>query len=164
MRLASHKGAGASLPKQVAASSTNQGDLFQRLEAPAAPAVDLDIHFELLGALTHAIREAKARGLSRARIVDAMNRLLPDLEDPVTERQLNAWTAASKEHHHFPARYLAAFCAATECDLPLRTLANALGLDLVDGREAAAKRLGESLVQSARLKREQRELTRSLGS
>lgn len=153
-----------SLAKKPAVSSINQTDLFQQLEEPAPVAVDLDIHFELLGAITHAIREAKARGMSRARIVEQMNLLMADMEEAITERQLNAWTAASKEHHHFPARFLPAFCAATDCEMPMRVLARSIGLDLVDQREATAKRLGESLVESARLKRLQRDLTRSLGS
>lgn len=165
MTIASHSRRGASLAKPGRSFSSNQPDLFQQLEQPPAPPVDLDIHFELLGAITHAIREGKRKGLTRARIVDAMNLLLDVTEEEgITERQLNAWTAASKEYHHFPAQFLPAFCAVTECDLPLRVLARAIGLDLVDGREVAAKRLGESLVESARLKREQRDLARSLGT
>lgn len=143
-----------------------QPDLFQRSEAAlsAPPAyVDLDVEMELRGAIAQAIREARARGISRERIVDTINRLHPDLTKPVTLRQLNAWTAASKEYSEFPARYLPAFCAAVECDAPLRVLARALHLDLVDQRALAAQRLGENLIQSAALRHERRTLTSTLG-
>lgn len=147
--------------------TTKQADLFQQLEQPTelAADADLNINLELLGAINTAIRQAKARGLSRDRIVDRMNHHLGGTEqEPIlTLRQLNAWTAVSQEYKEFPARYLPAFCAATDCDLPLRVLAHAIKRDLVDNREAAALRLGESLVESARLAREQRDLKRTLG-
>jgi len=147
--------------------STDQPDLFRQLERPtlsSAPALDLDIHYELLGALNTAIRQARTAGLSRERIVDAMNRLLPELDKPVTLRQINAWTAASKvEEHTFPLRYLAAFCSATNSEEPLRVVAAALGFGLVDAREMEAQHLGENLIQSARLRRVIREQQTRLG-
>ena len=94
--------------------SSIQGDLFQQLAEQSAleaqQAQDLDINLELMGAINQAIREGKQRGLSRERIVERMNFCLPDLERSITLRQLNAWTAQSKEYHEFPARYLPAFC------------------------------------------------------
>lgn len=140
-----------------------QGDFFQRLaEAPAAP-VDLDIHQELLGAISQCIREAKSRGLSRERIVERMNLVLPDIERPITLRQMYAWTATSKEYSEFPARYLPAFCWAVECDLPLRVLAAAITRDLVDARDQMALRLGQLNVTKAQLTREERALRARLG-
>jgi hypothetical protein len=137
--------------------SSDQRDLFQQLDSPAELASDLDINLELLGAINTAIRLAKSKGWSRDRIVERMNRLLPEPAH-ITLRQLNAWTALSKEYHEFPARYVPAFCAATECDLPLRALAQALQLDLVDLREQVAKRLGETLIEEAQLRRQRRDL------
>jgi len=148
-------------------SGPSQGDLLAALDQPTVidspNAADLDIGPELLGAINTAIREARARGLSRERIVDRMNLALPERAKAVTLRQLNAWTAASAEFHEIPARYVPAFCWATSSDAPLRVIANVLGLDLVDGREAAAKRLGDNLVAEVRLKRERRVLTQVLG-
>lgn len=145
--------------------TANQPDLFQQLERPAAVEADadLDINPELLGAINTAIREARARGLSRERIVDRMNKQLPSLDRPLTLRQLNAWTAVSQEYKEFPARYLPAFCAATDCDLPMRVLAQPIGRELVDAREAAALKLGTSVVEAARLRREQLALRKTLG-
>ncbi|HVT35744.1 MAG TPA: hypothetical protein VHE37_09170 [Nevskiaceae bacterium] len=143
--------------------SSAQGDFFQRLEEAPPTAADLDIGLELLGAINTAIREAKGRGMSRDRIVERMNDLLPDAPKQITKRQLDAWTAQSKEHHEFPARYLPAFCAATDCELPLRVLAQAIGRELVHARDLAAKRLGENIIERARLKREERDLARQLG-
>lgn len=145
------------------APNIDQGELFSALErtAPVTDA-DLDLGPELLGALNTVFREVRKEGMSRERIVDAMNKLLPDLERPLTLRQLNAWTARSKEYHELPARYLAAFCAATGSDLPLRVVAKALGYDLVDAREQAAKRLGETHVEIGRLRRELKQLEGAL--
>ena len=141
----------------------NQPDLFQSLQQDPQPPADLDLQQELLGAITHVIRDARSRGLGRERIVDRMNALLPDLEKPLTLRQLNSWTAVSKEYSEFPARYLPAFCVATDSDLPLRVLAQSISRDLVDARESLAKQLGETQIQRARLARQERDIKRQLG-
>lgn len=153
------------MAKRRAVSTSVQGDLFQQLEAPALAAQraqDLDIGPELLGAVNQAIRLAKRDGLSRERIVERMNLCLPDAERPVTLRQLNAWTAQSKEFHEFPARYLPALCWATGSLLPLLTLAQALGHDLADRRDQAALELGQKLVHQARLGRDVKLLKKML--
>jgi len=146
--------------------SPEQVELFLRLESPAietANAADLDIGPELLGAVHEALRDARGRGLSRERIVDRMNAALPELERPITPRQAYAWTAQSKEFHELPARYVPALCWALGSDLPLRVLANALGYELVDRRDAAALRLGQLSVTRAQLTREERALREQLG-
>lgn len=151
------------MAKRQAFFSPDQGDLFQRLTDPEQQAVDLDIHQELIGAISQCIREAKHRGLSRDRIVNRMNMVLPDLERRITKRQLDCWTATSKEYSEFPARYLPAFCWAVDCDLPLRVLAGAIGRDLVDARDGLALRLGQINVNKAQLTREERALRAKLG-
>ena len=145
-----------------------QPDLFQSLESQpvigTANAPALNIGLELMGALNTAIREARCHGLGRERIVERMNRALPEQGKPLTKRQLDCWTAASKEFSHFPAEYLPAFCWATGSDAPLRVLAQALGYELVDARERAAKRLGEAHMEAVRAKREIAQLTKTLGA
>lgn len=165
MRKSSHNRRRPSLLTGEKSVATVQPDLFQCLDQPATlPAgADLDIGPELLGSINTALRLARGRGMSRQRVVDAMNRLLPDLPKALTVRQLNGWTAASDEFREFPARFLAAFCSATDCDLPIAVLAQAIARELVDSREAAAKRLGEHHIQMARLKRELRVLQQELG-
>lgn len=125
---------------------------------------DLEIGAEVLGWLTRAIREARNQGLSRARIVDRMNAALPGLERPITERQLNAWTASSKEFHDMPARVLLAFCWACMTDMPLRALSAAGGYGLVDAKENAARELGETLIQQDALRRRRRALEQQLNT
>lgn len=144
--------------------SSVQPDLFQQLEAPAMSetAYDLDVNLELMGALNQTIREAKRRGLSRERIVERMNLCLPDLDRRITLRQLNSWTAASKEYHEFPARYLPAFCWATGSILPLLVLAQSINHDLVDLRDQVALELGQKLVAKAQLSREVSQLRKIL--
>lgn len=147
-------------------SSSIQPDLFQQLAEQdaleALSAQDLDIGPELMGALNLAIREAKKRGWSRERLVERMNICLPDIERPITLRQLNAWTAQSKEYHEFPARYLPAFCWATGSIVPLLVLAQAIGHDLVDARDQAALALGQKLVAQAQISRDINQLKRTL--
>jgi hypothetical protein len=146
--------------------STIQPDLFQQLAEQdaleALSAHDLDIGPELMGALNLAIREAKKRGWSRERIVERMNMCLPDMERPITLRQLNAWTAASKEFHEFPARYLPALCWATGSIVPLLVLAQAIGHELVDSRDLRAMELGDRLIKHAQLGREIKHLKQTL--
>ena len=57
--------------------TTKQLDIFQHLETDPLEALnadDLDMHFELLGAIKAAIKEARRQGLGRDQIVDRMNR------------------------------------------------------------------------------------------
>lgn len=146
-------------------SNLGQGELFELLSEPAvigsknAPALDLGP--ELIGALNQSIREARAQGLSRDHIAD---RMALCLGQPVTVRQLNAWTATSREQHRFPLEFLAAFCWASSSTHPLEVILHALGFDLVDAREAAAKRLGEMQIEQARLRRESGALMKKLGA
>lgn len=168
MRIGSHSGRRASPAKVARDFSGDQSDLFGALETPtlqAARTVDLDIHYELLGAVNKAIRHARAElEMSREDIVETMNRLLPELDKPITLRQLNSWTAASKvEQHPFPLRFISAFCKATDCVEPLRIVVSVIGFALVDARDLEAKQLGEELIQVARLKRTIRQRQTRLG-
>lgn len=150
-----------------AKSTGNQPDLFQQLTEPmpiGGNALDLDLGDELRGAIAGAIRRARQRGLSRERIVEGMNRRLPELCREITSRQLDCWTALSKEHHEFPLRYIAAFCAAVDDLSPLLLVVGALGLDVVDARDAKALRLGELTVHQAVLKREAARIKSELGA
>lgn len=145
-----------------------QADLFQQFARHEAAlyddtAPDLDIELELLGAITYAIREAKKHGLSRERIVERMNACLPQ-EKRITKRQLDSWTANSKEHHKFPAEYLPAFCWAVRGIVaPIEVLTRALGLGLIDEHEHLATELGKTAVRRAQLARAERELKQKLG-
>jgi hypothetical protein len=147
-------------------SAGEQGELFERLAGPAvigrSNAPCLDVWPELLGAIHHALREARENGITRERVVDRMNLALR-CQPPITKRQLDCWTANSRKDRHFPLEYLPAFCWAVSSDLPLRILASTLGFDLIDAREVAVKRLGDTHIQMARLRREQGVLTKTLG-
>ncbi|MFI3137927.1 MAG: hypothetical protein QX197_14215 [Methylococcaceae bacterium] len=146
--------------------TSKQVDIFQQLAQEtaleAATAIDLDIGPELQGAINFGIRESKKRGLSRERIVERMNLCLPDLEKPITLRQLNAWTAQSKEFSEFPARFLPAFSWASGCTLTIQVLAQAVNHDLVDRREKMALELGQTLVENANLTRKANALKKQL--
>lgn len=144
----------------------NQVDIFQQLAKEdaleAATAVDMNIEQEFIGALNYCIRAAKNKGLSRERIVERMNLCLQNRNRAVTLRQLNAWTAASKEYSDFPGWMLPAFCWACSGDLTIQVLAQTIGRDLVDKREQIALELGQTLVQSANLTRKANDLKKQL--
>lgn len=164
----------SSYPRRPAASLDKHGsafcsdpqiDLFGLLtqpaviDAPNAPALDLGP--ELIGALNQSIREARQlHNWSRDNIVD---RMALCLGQKVTKRQLDSWTAASREEHRFPLEFLAAFCWATNSTHALAVVARAIGFDLVDARDLAAKHLGEMQVKRAQLARESAALTKRLG-
>lgn len=147
-------------------TSDRQWELFEALSDRAvignSNATDLDIHFELMGACHEALKHARTLGYSRERVVDRLNQALPERQKSITLRQLNSWMAESREYHDLPARVLAAFCWATQSDLPLRVAPTACGYGLVDARENAARQLGEHQIQIARLKREVADLTKTL--
>jgi len=142
-------------------STSIQADMFQQLAERTAiekkEAPFLDINLELMGAINKAIREARVNGMGREHIVDRMNLCL-DKTDQITLRKLNAWTAASKESHNFPARYLPAFCWATQCMLPMSMLVQCLGYQIVDGRDQLAVEYGNALLEEAQTKRKLKEL------
>lgn len=154
------------MAKDSQSFTSNQVDIFQRLAEEnaieAANASDLDIGCELQGAISRALRDAKKKGLSRERIIERMNLCLPDLEKQLTLRQLNAWTANSKEFSEFPARYLPAFCWATGCTITIQVLAQAIEHELMDTRERVAMELGQALAEKTLIERKTRLLTRQL--
>jgi len=121
---------------------------------------DLDVFDELRGAIAHAIKHAKKRGWGREQIVERMNLCMPDMDKKITQRQLNAWTATSKEYSEFPARFLPAFCWATNCWLPLSIGPTALGLELIDTEDAKALELGRINLARASLDQQARTLKR----
>ncbi|MDD5272185.1 MAG: hypothetical protein PHU14_05650 [Methylovulum sp.] len=146
--------------------TSDQVDIFHRLSQEptleAANDADLDIGPELQGALNATIRNAKKYGYSRERIVERMNQCLPKIGKPITVRQLNAWTAHSKEFSEFPARWLPAFCRACNCTSAIRVLAQAVSHDLVDQRGQLALELGYGLVKKRALDRRTKQLALQL--
>jgi len=146
--------------------SSNQADLFPGLDEPPVVlrpnAPDLTIAAEFIGAVDAAMRRAKGRQITRARIADRMNLALSGIKKPITERMVNSWMADSKEFHRMPAEYLPAFCWAVEDDSPVEVIVRSLGNAMVDAREVAAKQLGEATVEIASLKRLVADLTRRL--
>lgn len=123
-------------------------------------APDLDIQFEQRGAIAHAIKHAKRRGWGREQIIDRMNLCLPDLPKKLTLRQLNAWTADSKEFSEFPARFIPAFCWATHCWLPIETGPHSLGFVLADRDDAEALELGRLQLAEADIRNRKRAIQR----
>jgi len=154
------------MAKTAESFTINQVDIFRPLPKEvaleAANDADMDVGPELQDALSTSIRNAKQHGWSRERIVERMNGCLPDIEKPITLRQLNAWTAQSKEYSEFPARWLPAFCRACNCTLAIRVLAQAISYDLIDQHDQLALELGRSLAAKRALDRRTKQLTLQL--
>jgi len=146
----------------------NTPDLFQQLDGMepahlAENAPELDIEIEFRGAVAYCLREAKKRGQSRDRIVDRMNRCLPDIKKPITKRMLDGWTATSQEDRPFPAVYLPAFIWACLGYLaPLDVITRVLGLHLMDEQEMTAAELGRALHEQAQVSKKKRLLLKQL--
>ncbi len=154
--------------KEAASFTTNQPDLFQRLDEAepvylAGNAPDLYIRDELRGAMAYALRTAAQHGLSRQRVVERMNLCLPE-EAIVTKRQLDGWLASSAEDRPMPAEYLPALVWAVRGIVsPVEVLTRALGLHLIDEHEHIAAELGKTLVEEQRARQRKRTLQLKLG-
>jgi hypothetical protein len=146
--------------------SGDQADIFQGLEMPAmeGPYSDLDITLDLQAACKKAYKLAERRGMSVNRLVDELNRLMPRLHRPITQRKVYSWLALSKEDHPIPAYVIPAWCVATRCDFPLRVMANEIGFELSDQNELLAQELGHQELQRANSARRIRELKSKLGN
>jgi hypothetical protein len=117
-------------------SDTLTADLF---EVPM-PASSLPGALEFGLAIRSLLLEAiKASPLNAHHLAARMTELTGT---PVTEHQLHAWTAPSRESWRFPLEYLPAFEAACETHSITAWLASTRGGRLLVGREALNAELG----------------------
>jgi len=117
-------------------ADTLTGDLFE-VPAPAA---------SLPGALDYGlavrrllVETIKASEHNAHQIAVRMTELIGH---PISEHQLHAWTAPSREGWRFPLEYLPAFEAAAETHAVTAWLAGVRGGRLLVGREALNAELG----------------------
>lgn len=112
------------------------GDLF---EVPM-PASTLPGALDYGLAVRHLLVDAiKASPLNAVQIAARMTELTGH---PISEHQLHAWTAPSREGWRFPLEYLPAFEAAAETHAITAWLAATRGGRLLVGREALNAELG----------------------
>lgn len=115
---------------------TRTGDLF----AVPVPAESLPGAMDYSLAIRRMIAEAiKGCPLNAAQIAGRMAELTGA---GITEHQLHAWTAPSREGWRFPLEYLPAFEAAVETHAITAWLADTRGGRLLVGREALNAELG----------------------
>lgn len=129
-------------------ADTLTGDLFAVPVAPAALPGALDYGLAVRQLLVDAVKSSplNARELA-ARMADLTGH-------PISEHQVHAWTAPSREGWRFPLEYLPAFEAAAETHAITAWLAATRGGRLLVGREALNAELGrqERLIDAARQK------------
>ena len=118
------------------AADTLTADLFEvPMPAETLPGA-LDYGLAVRRLLVDAI---KASPLNACQIAARMSELTGV---PITEHQLHAWTAPSREGWRFPLEYLPAFEAANETHALTAWLAGTRGGRLLVGREALNAELG----------------------
>lgn len=93
------------------------------------------------------VESIKQSGKSRAQIADIMSRLTGT---EITERRLNAYTAASREDFSFPIELARAFCMATQDFSLLRHLVEMAGLRVVTRTEFDVLQLGHEYLTQKR--------------
>lgn len=117
-------------------SDTLTGDLFEvPIPAASLPGA-LDYGMAVRRLLSDAI---KASDINASQIAARMSELIGH---PISEHQLHAWTAPSREGWRFPLEYLPAFEAAAETHALTAWLAATRGGRLLVGREALNAELG----------------------
>ena len=94
--------------------------------------------------ITEAMRNC---GLSRAQIADEMSRLTGIT---VTERQLNNFSADSREEYRFPSELERAFCAATGDNRLMTCKAELAGLHIITNKERDLMELGRKYLMRQR--------------
>ena len=80
----------------------------------------------------------------------------------ISEHQLNAWTAASKNDYKMPIAYAAAFCEVTGDIRVVRILAQALGVRVVESRDLLWLKYAKVREYEKRLKMKKRFLEKKL--
>lgn len=99
---------------------------------------------EIKAALASALHQC---GKSRETVADEMSSLTGM---NVTARRLNAFTAESREDHHFPLELLRAFCFSTGDSTLLRRIAELSGYRLVNESEYDLLKLGREYLKQKR--------------
>ncbi|MDP2808677.1 MAG: hypothetical protein Q8O34_00845 [Rhodocyclaceae bacterium] len=118
------------------AADTLTADLFEVPMPAASLPGALDYSLAVRRLLADAI---KASDINANQIAARMTELIGH---PISEHQLHAWTAPSREGWRFPLEYLPAFEAAAETHAITAWLANTRGGRLLVGREALNAELG----------------------
>ena len=115
---------------------TLTGDLFMVPVEPERLPGALDYGLALRRLLAESIKDCPANAHAIA------SRMAELTGHPITEHQLHAWTAPSREGWRFPLEYLPAFEAATETVAITAWLAATRGGRFLVGREALNAELG----------------------
>lgn len=117
-------------------ADTQTGDLFAvPLPAASLPGA-LDYGLAVRRLLVDAV---KASDINASQIAARMSELIGH---PISEHQLHAWTAPSREGWRFPLEYLPAFESSVETHALTAWLADTRGGRLLIGREALNAELG----------------------
>lgn len=139
---------------------------FEAVVEAAEAARALEVHGgyaierQFVGLLNEAMRKALVAGKKAESVAAEIRTLLGygEQDKHGSVHMLRNYLGAScdKEPYRFPAAWLAAFCAATEDDEPLRYLARVRGYELVPAEILALAKIGEIRVRRNELTAEER--------
>lgn len=121
---------------------------------------------QFLGLLNEAMRKALVHGHKAEAVVAEVRELLgiPEGSQSCSIHMVRNYLGQveEKQPYRFPAAWLAAFCAATDDDEPLRYLARVRGYELVPAEILALAKIGEIRVRRNELTAEERQWMRKL--
>jgi len=132
------------------------------LQVPGGYAIDR----QFVGLLNEAMRRALVAGKKAEAVAAGMRALLGygQHDRCCSIHMLRNYLGESfdKQPYRLPAAWLAAFCAATEDDEPLRYLARVRGYELVPAEVLALAKIGEIRVRRNELTTEERQWMKRL--
>jgi hypothetical protein len=130
--------------KDASASPVNTQQSFSEIPLFSGPSTAipgaLDDANVVRGVLVDTVRRCSK---SREQIVEVMGFAL---NQEITVRQLNSWTAESREDCRFPAEFDRAFCYATGDDRLLRCRAELAGYKVIGAAESDLMELGRQYL------------------
>ena len=95
--------------------------------------------------ILQAFDEALKMGIDLDSIVLKMNKKMPNLSNPVTQRKLKGWIGLGKQNHPMPAGFLPAYCIAVESNKPIQIMANVIGKDILTARQSEFNEVADIL-------------------
>jgi hypothetical protein len=119
-----------------------------------------DRNFAIDAQIRRAMKEA-IRNCDKSRVIIAAE-ITELVGVNISEHQLNAWTAASKNDYKMPIAYAAAFCEVTGDIRLVGILAQALGVKVVESRDILWLKYAQVREYEKRLKMKKRFLERKL--
>lgn len=127
------------------------------VETPQELPRAIDFNTRMAAAISKALKQAGAHGMSREDVARRMTEIL-DAENAVTVHMVNAYTAQSRETHTISLVRFKALVRATGCTWLWKEALDGDGLTLMEGEEAIHAQISYAETQKRALEDEIRQL------